>query len=73
MSSIVVTMKHARAAQLAGHGVLCAPGIRPWFAQHGLDYRAFLRDGLPVEEVERIGDAFASRAAQIAREEAARG
>lgn len=73
MDDIRVTMRHARAAQLAGVGVLCAPGIRPWFARHRLDYRAFLRDGLPVGELEKVQDAFAQRAAAIAREEAARG
>lgn len=70
---IIVTMQHVRAASLAGRGVLCAPSVRAWFARHGIDYRAFLRDGLPVEQAEATGDAFALRAAAIAREEAGRG
>lgn len=66
-----VTIAHARAARIAGAGVLCAPGIRLWAKRHGIDVRAFTRDGLPVEQVERIDDAFAQRAAAIARAEAA--
>jgi hypothetical protein len=73
MMGIRVTMRHVRAAKIGGQGVLCAPGVRPWFAQHGLDYRAFLREGLPVEQAEALDDAFAQRAAAIAREEAERG
>lgn len=70
---IFVTMRHARAASLAGRGVLCAPSVRAWFMRYGLDYRTFLREGLPIEQVEATGDAFALRAAAIAREEADRG
>lgn len=70
MEPVRVTMKHARAAQLAGVGVLCAPGIRPWFARHGLDYRTFLREGLPIAAVAQVDDAFARRAIALAVEEA---
>ena len=70
---IVVTMQHVRAASLPGVGVVCAPGVRAWFAQHHLDYRAFLRDGLPLETLEATGDSFALRACAIARAEVAHG
>ena len=66
---IVVTMQHVRAAAMPGVGVLCASGVRAWFALHGLDYRAFLHDGLPLETLEATGDAFALRACAIARAE----
>ena len=70
---VIVTMRHARAARIAGTGVLCADGVRGWFAMHGLDYRAFLRGGMPIEQVEQIDDAFARRVCAIAREDAAHG
>lgn len=73
MQPVTVTMRHARAAKIAGAGVLCAPGIRPWFDVHGLDYRAFVRQGLPIAQVEALDDAFAQRAAAIARAEHAHG
>jgi hypothetical protein len=73
MSEIRVHMRHARAAKITGRGVLCAPSVRLWFEQHELDYRRFLRDGLPVEDVEATGDAFALRACALAREESSRG
>lgn len=72
-AEIIVRLHHARAAQLHGVGVLCAPGIRAWFARYGLDYRAFIEHGLPIGLLEATGDAFALRACAIARQEAAHG
>jgi hypothetical protein len=60
-------MHHVRAASLPGMGVLCASGVRAWFAHYDLDYRAFLHHGLPLETLEATGDAFALRACAIAR------
>lgn len=68
--TLLVTIEHARAARLVGERVLCAPGIRLWAKRHGVDLRQFAREGMPVEDVERIGDAFALRAAGIARAQA---
>lgn len=67
---LMVTMADARAASVAGQGVLCAPGIRGWFRRYGLDLRRFLREGLPADEVTRTGDAFALRAVEHARRRA---
>jgi len=47
----------------------CVPGMRAFAARHGLDFRAFLRGGVPAAELERTGDAMALRAAQRARKE----
>lgn len=71
MSGVIVTIEHARAARLDGERITCAPGIRMYAQRHGIDLRAFLRDGLPVEVFDAIGDAFAQRVAAIARAEAA--
>lgn len=70
---IMATMRHARAASIDGAGVLCADGIRGWCARHGIDLRQFVRYGMPVEQLERIDDAFAARVAALARQEAHRG
>lgn len=70
---IRVTMQHARAAKLAGAGVTCAPGIRTWCQRHGVDLHQLGSEGLPVEQVEAIDDAYAQRAAALARAEAAHG
>lgn len=71
MNGLRVMMRHARAARLDGGGVTCAPGITAWAQRHDVDLRQLAREGLPIEEVERIDDAFAQRAAAIARAEAA--
>ncbi|AGG89939.1 hypothetical protein [Rhodanobacter denitrificans] len=70
MARIVVTMQHVRAAKLGGVGVLCAPGIRAWCEQHGVDLRQLVEEGLPIEQAEQIDNAFAQRACAIARAEA---
>jgi hypothetical protein len=72
-SGIRVTLQHARAAKLAGAGVTCAPGIRIWCQRHGVDLHQLAGEGLPVEQVEAIDDAYAQRAAALARAEAAHG
>jgi hypothetical protein len=71
--TILVTMRHARAASISGAGVLCADGIRGWCARHDIDLRQFVRNGIPVEQLEGIDDAFAARMAAVARQEAQRG
>lgn len=68
--TILVTMRHARMARLDGKPVTCAPGIRAWCDQHGVDLYRFAHEGMPVEQVEAIDDAFAQRAAALARAEA---
>lgn len=38
----------------------CRAGARRWFAGHGLDWRTFVRDGLPEETLLATGDLFAA-------------
>lgn len=42
----------------AGH---CVTGAREWFERHGLDFRAFLKDGIPADEFIEKGDALSKR------------
>lgn len=67
MSSVIVRVKHIRAA------AICTAGARHWFMQRGWNWNQFLKDGRPVEDFEETGDPFAARVAEIAREEAAGG
>lgn len=67
MSGVIATIAHARAARLDGARITCARGIRAWAQRHGIDMRVALRDGVPVEVLDRINDAFARRVAAIAR------
>jgi len=68
-----VHMRHARGARLDGKTVTCASGIREWCTLRGVDLRTLAREGLPIAQIEAIPDAFAQRAAALAREEAAHG
>jgi hypothetical protein len=49
----------------------CMTGARAWFTRHGLDWAAFVRDGLPASTLEATGDGFALRVVERARNGAA--
>lgn len=42
----------------AGH---CASGARKWFADQGLDFGDFLKNGVPVEKLKALNDGFADQ------------
>jgi hypothetical protein len=48
----------------------CARGARRWFEQHGIDFRSFLKDGIPASELLEKGDGLAVRVVAKARERA---
>ena len=60
---VTVKMEHLRRL---GY---CSSGVRAFFERHGMDYPAFLRDGVSAERLAETGDAMALSAI----EEAARG
>ena len=62
MNNLIVTITHVRAAGL------CVNGSRVWFARHGLDFRAFLRDGLDADTLLATNDAMAKRVVDCARQ-----
>jgi hypothetical protein len=57
-----ITVSDMRALQY------CAHGSRLFARRHGLDWSRFVRDGIPVEEVERIDDAMMRRVIEVARQ-----
>lgn len=72
MTELIVTVADVRAGGM-GRGVLCARGIRDWFARYDLDYRTFVDAGLPASVLEATGDDFALRVVAAARARAAGG
>lgn len=58
---VIVKMEHVRAARL------CSRGARAFFERHGLDWRQFLREGIPASELAATGDALALRVVEVAR------
>lgn len=58
---LLVTIDHVRASGL------CVPGTRAWFARQGLDFRAFLREGIAADVLLATGDAMARRVVEHAR------
>lgn len=61
--TVIVTMEHIRAAKI------CSSGARTFFNRHGIDWTAFLNDGVPEEVLLQTGDAQAARVVEIARAE----
>ena len=53
--TLIVRAEDIRAARL------CFQGARPWFRRHGLDWQAFLAEGLPAEVLAATGDVLALR------------
>jgi hypothetical protein len=39
----------------------CLSGVRKWAELHGLDYRDFLSNGIPVSQILQIQDAYAKQ------------
>ena len=46
---------------------ICASGQRRWFAEYGLDFKAFLRDVIDPESLLATGDAMAIKAVSNVR------
>lgn len=44
--------------RLSGH---CVKGARSWFEQHNLDFRDFIKNGIPADQLIAAGDALAVR------------
>lgn len=64
--SLLITTKHLRKC-----GYCLVPGGQKWFVHHGLDWKNFVRNGLPEEAFDGINDALVKAVIRAAREEAA--
>jgi hypothetical protein len=60
---VTATVLHRHLRELG----YCNRGARAFFARHGLDWPAFLRGGIPAEQLERTGDAMALKAVEHAK------
>lgn len=69
-----VTVHHVRT--VPGFGArpgFCMTGARRWFRHHGLDWRAFLREGIEAEQLRATNDGFAIAVCDWAERSAAHG
>lgn len=51
----------------------CVAGIRRLCEAHGQDFRAFVRQGIPIAEIIHIDDAALKRCIEVARKERGNG
>lgn len=61
MSDEIITMSDVRDAGF------CAPGLRKFCSDNGVDLRRLVREGIPVSEVEHIEDANLQRVIRMKR------
>jgi hypothetical protein len=65
---LIITTRHIfsvpRRGMRPGH---CRAGAKAWFAAHGIDWREFVRDGVPAQRLVATGDAFALEVVEWAR------
>ncbi|HEX7128593.1 MAG TPA: hypothetical protein VF217_00825 [Rhodanobacteraceae bacterium] len=60
MSGLIVRLEHLRTVPgFSPRPGFCMRGARAWFAQHGLDWAAFRREGIDADMLLATGDAFA--------------
>lgn len=72
--ALIVTLRHLRRVpSFSGRHGFCSHGSREWFAYHGLDWGAFVREGIEAEVIEATGDALGLHLVAFARTEAAGG
>jgi len=60
-TELIITVADLQAARM------CSRGARQWFLRYGLDWPAFLRDGLPASVFEGIDDAMGKHLVDVAR------
>lgn len=61
---ITITSRHCRAA-----GMCLTPGVRDFCRNHGIDYRAFINNGINADVLIKTGDAMALQVVAVARAE----
>ena len=71
---MIITSAHMRTVPyFSNRRGYCVPGARAWAKRYGLDWRRFMREGLPEEELLATGDAFALAVVAHARGSNSRG
>lgn len=66
---MIVTLRHAYT--IPGYNTrpgFCRGGLRTWFDAHGLDFRAFKRDGIEADVLTATGDGLALALVDWARQ-----
>lgn len=58
----IITMDDIRRAGF------CSAGVRRWFEAYGLDFRALLEHGIPVDTLLATGDGCAEHVVNVKRE-----
>lgn len=60
-SDIIITSRELKRCGI------CVPGQQDWFEKHGMDFRDFVKNGIPASELLKTEDGMAIRAVNVAR------
>ena len=58
---VIVRFEHVKQARM------CSKGTRAFFISHNLDFQSFLKHGIRASELEKLNDAMANQAIEVAR------
>jgi hypothetical protein len=53
MAELIITLNDIR------HAGRCGAGTKRWFQAHGLDFRDFVKNGIPASKLTATGDHYA--------------
>lgn len=68
MSELIVTIQHLHTVPTwTTRTGYCARQSRAFFAEHGLDWLAFVREGIPAQQLLDTGNALAAHLVEHAR------
>lgn len=65
---LIVRVEHARAVLGSSGRGYCVPGMVAFFKRHGLDFKDFVRNGIPASTLLETGDAMAAMVVVKAQE-----
>lgn len=62
--AVIVKVKHFR-----HYGLCLIPGVKYFFQRNGLDFKKFIKDGIPYSELERLNDPLLTEVLELAKNE----
>jgi len=69
MTDELITVDDLRRLRNLKGEAFCIPGVRAWGATHGLDFNAFVREGISAEKLLATGDQLALDVVRFVRQE----
>ena len=59
---LIITMADIRKAKM------CGPGVKEFLTKHGVSWERFIKEGIPIQELEHIDDVMLRQVIKVARD-----